>query len=371
MHIKRTHLLAIILALATIYFYQDPQPNGNSRLDATRAMVEQGDFQIDAFLNQPHWAAVDKAFYNGHYYTDKSIGTSLSAVLPYWVLYKFAGIIGIVLTSTLIKHWLTTLVIGTSFVVNGIFLYKIAQLISPNSVKAFVATLAVCLGTMLWPFSEVYFGHVPAAMFLTVAFYLLFSMKGTPDFISKGKFLGAGLALGFAYIMDYTTSLIIAGLIAYAIYILRKQNRWNFLQCGFFGFLGALISLSLMFAYNGSVYRSIFAISYVNEASVVFQQGPDLRLAGYLAPPNLSTLFHISFDPKFGLFWQSPVLIVAFAGYFSAIKTKSFRSETWLSLYSISAIFLMNAGLSASWRSHFLSFPSCLFQTRSCGCWSR
>src|SRR5271157_4126475 len=115
MKIKQMHLLAIILALATLYFYQDPQSNGNLRLDATRAMVERGDSQIDTYLNQPHWAAIDNAFYNGHYYTDKAIGTSLYAIPPYWILYKFATFLGIVLTSSFIKHTLTTLVIGPSF----------------------------------------------------------------------------------------------------------------------------------------------------------------------------------------------------------------------------------------------------------------
>ena len=349
MHIKPIHLLAIILTLATIYFYQDPQSNGASRLDATRAIVERGNFQIDTFLKEPYWGAIDKAFYKGHYYTDKAIGTSLFAVLPYWILYKYAALVGMELSSTLIKHWLTTLIIGASFVINGIFLYKITQLISPNSAKAFIATLAISLGTMLWPFSEVYYGHVPAAMFLTIAFYCLFSLKETPDVISWGKFFGAGLALGFAYITDYTTALIIAGLMVYAIYILRKQSRLNFFRYGFFGFIGALIPLSFMFAYNFSVYGNIFAISYVNEASVVLQQGPDTRLIGYIALPNLSTLYHISFDPKFGLFWQSPVLILAFVGYFLAIKTKLFQAETWLSIYSVASIFIMNAGLWTWW----------------------
>jgi hypothetical protein len=352
MKINQTCLLAIILAFATLYFYQDPQSNGNSRLDAARAIVEHGSFQIDTYLSQQSWASIDKAFYNGHYYTDKGIGSSLFAVPPYWVLYKLATALGIVLASDLIKHSLTFLVIGTSFVINGIILFKIALLISQNSWKAFIATLAVSLGTMLWPYSEVYYGHVPAAMFLTIAFYLLFSMKKPSETISTAKFFGTGLALGFAFLTDYTTSLIIAGLIIYAVYILRKQNPCAFLRYGFIGAIGALISLSLMFAYNFSVYGNILSISYTHEASIQALQGPPIGFWGFLGLPNLtdlSALYHITFDPKFGLFWQSPVLILAVIGYFLALKTKSFRAEALISLYSILSIFLMNAGIFEWW----------------------
>ena len=348
MRIKQTYLLVIILVLATLYFYQDPQSNGNSRLDATKSIVEHGSFQIDAYLSQQSWASIDKAFYNNHYYTDKAIGTSLFAVPLYWLLYKLATSAGIILASDFVKHFLTFLVIGTSFVINGIILYKIALLISQNSWKAFIATLAISLGTMLWPYSEVYYGHVPAAMFLTIAFYLLFSMKRPPETISTAKFFGTGLALGFAFITDYTTSLILVGLIIYAVYILRKQKLHALLRYGFIGAIGALIPLSLMFAYNFSVYGTILTISYSHEAV----QGPSLGILAILNLPNLtdlSVLYHITFDPKFGLFWQSPVLVLATVGYFVALKAKVFRAEGLLSLYSILSIALMNTGIFEWW----------------------
>src|SRR5512146_1102428 len=65
-------LLSLILFLASAYFYQDPEWNGNSRLDLTRAVVEEGTVAIDAYQSLPQWDTNDKAFYNGHYYSDKA-----------------------------------------------------------------------------------------------------------------------------------------------------------------------------------------------------------------------------------------------------------------------------------------------------------
>ncbi|HSR19808.1 MAG TPA: hypothetical protein VLL49_02740, partial [Anaerolineales bacterium] len=72
-----TWLLGIILFLGSGYFYQDPEWNGNSRLGLIRAVVERGTLQIDAFHDAPGWTTGDKAFFNGHYYSDKAIGASL------------------------------------------------------------------------------------------------------------------------------------------------------------------------------------------------------------------------------------------------------------------------------------------------------
>ena len=59
-------LLGIILFFGSAYFYQDPEWNGNSRLDLTRAIVEQGRLEIDAYHDAPGWATGDKAYYDGH-----------------------------------------------------------------------------------------------------------------------------------------------------------------------------------------------------------------------------------------------------------------------------------------------------------------
>lgn len=353
--IKPTYIiLTAILAIAAIYFYQDPQFNGNSRLDAARAVVEQGKFTIDAY-QAPPWHTGDKTFFNGHYYTDKAIGSSLYAIPPYFILYKGAAALGIVLSSSFIKHFLTTTVIGSSFVINGLVMYQIALLLSHNSRKALLASLAVSLGTLLWPYCAVYYGHVPAAMFLCVAFYLIFSISKLPEKIPSRRFFWAGLTLGFAFITDYTTALMIAGLLIYALYILRKQNFSKIVSHGIEGAMGALIPLSVMLLYNIAVYGAPFTFygtpfTFGSAHQFLLQPQQQGNLGVNInGGPDLMVLYHISLDPQFGIFWQSPVLVLAFIGYFIALRAPSTRAEGLVSLFSVASILLINAAILPWW----------------------
>ncbi len=339
MRIRPVHILVAILAIATLYFYQDPQSNGNSRLAVTRAVVEHGNLQIDSYLQQASWESVDKAFYNGHYYGDKAIGSWLVAVPVYFLLYKIFGL----LSSVAIKHILTAVIMGGAFTTTGVVLYRSAGLVTSSTWKALLAALGLSLGTMLWPYSAVYYGHVLAAMFVAIAFYLLLRMRMQPEEVSQRGLFWAGLAMGGAFITDYTTALIIAGLLIYAVYILRAQGAVGILRSGTAGLLGAAIPLSFMLAYNRLVYGSIISLGYNYEATPLCAAGSGFSL------PNPTVLYHITIDPKFGLFWQSPVLLLTFVGLASALKLKRLRAEVLLSFYAMASLMLMDAGFCYWW----------------------
>lgn len=344
MRIKPVHILVAILAIATLYFYQDPQSNGNSRLAVVRAVVEQGNFQIDSYVSQGNWASLDKASLNGHYYGDKAIGSWLLAVPFYFVLYRLFGL----MSSVAIKHSLTAIVMGGAFVVNGVILYRIAGLITQNTWKAALAALGISLGTMMWPYSAVFYGHVPAAMFGAIAFYLVFRIRKNPETLTLRGFFWAGMAMGFAFITDYTTALIIAGLLIYAIYVLYGQAYRTILLSALAGFLGSALPLLLLVGYNLIVYRVPLAFGYSYESDPLFAQGHATGLMG-IGVPNLSALYHISIDPQFGLFWQSPVLILAIIGCVSAFRLRTWRAESLLALYALASLMLMNAGFYYWW----------------------
>ena len=344
MKMKPSYILAAILAIATLYFYQDPGSNGNARLAVTRAVVEQGNFQIDSILQQTDWASVDKAYYNGHYYGDKAIGSWLLAAPFYFVIFKLFGL----MSSAGIKHSLTALVMGGAFTITGVLLYRIAAIITRNVWNALLAALGVSLGTMLWPYSVVYYGHVPAAMFATLAFYLLLRMRNHPEAASRWNFFWAGMAMGFAFITDYTTALIIAGLLAYALYIVSRNGLRAGLSSAIWGAPGAVIPLAFMLAYNLHVYGSPVALGYSYEANPVFSTGMSAGLMG-IGVPSLSVLYHISVDPQFGLFWESPVLILALVGVIASLRLRIWRKEVALSLYVILSHLLMNAGYYLWW----------------------
>jgi hypothetical protein len=335
-------LLAAILFLASAYFYQDPEWNGNSRLGLTMAIVERGTFEIDAYHEAPGWATGDKAFFQGHYYSDKAIGASMMAVPVYFLLHGASQALGLALSPTLIKHVLTTAVMGATFMLCGLAMYSIACQILGDPWRAALPTLALALGTMLWPYSAVFYGHVPAAAFLCFSFALLFALKMSEAGGTRRAWFWIGISVSMAFLSDHTAALVIIGLAGYALYILRDQTWADKSRYAWPALPGILLPLLVFFAYNLVVYRSPIAFGYTYEVEERFRTIMGLGLMG-IRLPTLSASYHITLDPKFGLFWLSPVLLLALLGYYDSIRHRRHRAEAVLSLYSIGIIFAMNA----------------------------
>jgi hypothetical protein len=341
-------ILGGMLFLASAYFYQDPEWNGNSRLDLTRAIVEQGTLTIDQYQAQPPWDTGDKALFGDHYYSDKAIGSSLIAVPFYFILYKASAALAIVLTSAFVKHALTTAVLGTAFTVNGLSMYWIAQRITGDAWKALIPTLGLSFGTMLWPYSAVFYGHVLAAAFLAVAFCILFSWNDAPARAPRLGLFAAGAAMGLAVASEYTAAIVIAGLILYAMYVLRRTGLPQILGAGAIGALGALIPLAFVMLYNYRVYGTPLTTGYAYEVEDKFVQGMSTGLLGVHAP-NLSAVYHITLDPQFGILWQSPILLLAPLGFWVAWRTPRYRAVGLLSLFAALAMLAMNGGYYLWW----------------------
>jgi hypothetical protein len=341
-------LLGAILFLASAYFYQDPEWNGNSRLDLTRAVVEQGTLTIDKYQSLPQWETGDKALYGGHYYSDKAIGSSLFALPIYFVLFRLSGITGSAIESSLVKHILTTLVLGGAFTATGIAMYGVAERLTRSAWKALVPTLALAFGTMLWPYSDVYYGHVLAAALLAIAFWLLFKISDDPVPASVPRLFAVGLAVGFAFITEYTTALIIAGLIPYAVYALRRSRLVGMTRAAAISAAGAVLPLALALAYNAAVYGSVFATGYAYEVENRFAEGMSQGILG-IGQPSLTTIYHITLDPQFGILWQSPILLVAPIGYLVALNSARLRAAGLLSLYAVCSMLAMNGGYYLWW----------------------
>ena len=69
-------LLFVLLFVSYAYFYQAGGWNQNSRFDLVRAITNEHTLNIDPFK----LSTCDKAFFEGHYYSDKAPGLALTAV---------------------------------------------------------------------------------------------------------------------------------------------------------------------------------------------------------------------------------------------------------------------------------------------------
>lgn len=111
---------------------------------------------------------------------------------------------------------------------------------------------------------------------------------------------------------------------------------------------GALLPILIVLGYNYLAYGNVIATGYAFEVENRFQEGMALGFMG-LHWPNAENTYHITLDPQFGLFWQSPVLLMAGVGVALSVLRRRFRAETFLCVYAIGSTIAMNGGYYLWW----------------------
>jgi len=346
---KRALFVFVLLAFMYGYYYQDPEANGNTRLGLIFAIVREGRLTIDSYYDTEGLKTIDRAFFNGHYYTDKAIGTSIVGVLFYAPMYMFTKLTGLGLDLMHLKYILTLTVVGLPSAFAGSLVYVLCETISGSRLRAYLATLAVTLGTMCLPFSAVFFGHQLAAAFLFCGFFLIFQLKLKSDLRRKPAYLFLiGFLLGMAFLTEYTTAVIILPLGLYYLYILRERWSFRWIRLTIFSpILGALIPVAILMVYNTLCFGNPFSIGY-EHLSNQFQESMSQGFLG-ISLPRLEVLFYLTFHPAHGLFWQSPVLLMAVVGFFFLWRDKRYRLEGIIVLIAFISYLLINAGYYLWW----------------------
>ena len=347
---KASALVFLMLTLAYAYFYQDPAYNGNTRLALTMAIVKEGQLNIDSIISKPGYTTGDLAKYDGKFYSDKAIGSSVLGALVYYPIYRLLGHYRIFFSTPDEKHLLTFLVMGLSSAIAGTLIFILCEYLSKSRFRAFIVTLAIALGTMSYPFSVVYLGHQLAASFLFGAFFLIFLLKIQSD--SAGVkiyhiFL-IGLVMGLALLTDLTTTIVVLPLVIYYGYVLWTRKLHKGVMAWIIPALGGLIPILVMVAYNLQVYHAPFVSGYQYEYDPFYKANMANGIMG-IGLPRLDVLFYETFHPAQGIFWQSPVLIMTLVGGFIMLRTKQFKVELAIAAFACGAYLLMNSGYFLWW----------------------
>ena len=373
---KRALLVFILLVFMYGDYYQDPGANGNSRLGLIFAIVQEQRLTIDSYYNQEGTQTVDIAFVTGHYYSDKAIGTSILGALFYVPIYWLMKLTGHQLSLLHIKYILTFLVVGLPSAFAGSLVYVLCETISGSRLRAYLATLAVTLGTMVLPFSAILFGHQLAGALLFCSFFLIFQLKLKPEWRAKfGYLFLIGLLLGSAFITEYTTAVIILPLTFYYIYLLREKLSWRWFRFIMLPFLlGAFMPILILMVYNSLAFGNPLTIGYEHLANQ-YQASMSQGFMG-ISWPRLIVLFYLTFHPAHGLFWQSPVLLLALVGLYFLWRARRYRLEALIILVSFCFILLINSGYFMWWGGYsfgprhlipillFLSLPLAMLPKR-------
>ncbi len=345
-NVKEVLLVFLIVLIAYGYFYTQDDVNSNTRLAMVKAVVEENRFEIDSY-QAGILKTDDKSYYAGHYYTDKAIGSSLIGIEFYSLIYRISGKPGNGLPMDVFKPLITFFAISLLCAFLAPLLFSFVKQVSNSTRYGLLVTLAICLGTPLYIYSAAYYGHSLVGMFLFVAFVIWFQMKNEEG-ISPLKTFLSGYLLGYAVITEYPTALIVLIIGLYILFIMWKKKKLMDRKLYICLILGAAIPVGVFMLYNHSVYGNPLAIGYADESSISFRASQNTGLMG-IGLPKPGILFYMTFHTTMGIFWQSPILLLAFLGWFAMLRNPQHRPEAIFSFTVILLYFVLLSGYYAWW----------------------
>jgi len=350
---KRELWLFILLLASYAYFFPRWADWGqNSKLDLTMAIVDQGTFVIDDYYQNTG----DYALYKGHHYSDKAPGTSFLGV-PFYAVFK--AVAGTSMLDLLVDrlasnqavvdtlrengtgllrgkiYFAMALYVVTFFVVSlpsallGCVLYQfLGRFIPKRSYRALIVIL-YGLGTVAFPYAQTLNGRQISAVLTLGVFYLLFRLKQGE--LSKRYLWLVGLLMGCVVITDYPSVFIVGAL---GLYALSSLRHWRHVVPIV---LSGIPPVALMAFYNLSVFETPLPVGY--KYSELYQ---DLHSQGFISItyPRLDALYGLTFSPFRGLFFLSPVLLLAIPGFVYWYRRGKYRAEFWVSLWAVVSTFL-------------------------------
>lgn len=286
------------LLLSYVWFFQGGGYNPNSRLALTRAVIERGTLAIDAYPVTGDWAE-----HAGRRYTNKAPGFSFLAA-PAWALTQPLAPepAGIALSR---RAWLVSAAVNAlpaAFL--GWLLFGVLGRLGAGSERLrAAAALTYGLGTLAFPYATAFYAHQPAATAGFAAFAALLAADGSP----RGRLLaaGAGAAAGLAVTLEISCALVAAGL---GVWLLADPRRRRHLPLYVAGGLPFALALGL---YTAAAFGSPWSL-WIEHANPEVEVRVDGRLFG---APSLRDALALLVSRYRGLFYTSPVLLLAFAGW--------------------------------------------------------
>ncbi len=292
---------AVVLAAALVV-----QPVGCNQTSHYAAVqsYSRGHAAID------HYAAetCDTAWWHGHFYSAKSPGLPLVTV-PWYLLLRAAGAdppnrwlhagypLAMLKLDPRAVWQLGLWGVVLPFLVLLLLVRAVVERFAPGVGTPTAAILG--LGTLLLPFSTLFFSHVLSACLVFAAFALL--LRERP--------LAAGVVAGLAVVAEYPIVVVAAAL---GLYALRRPHH----AAWYAG--GAVLGLVPLALFNLWAFGSVAHLSYEDAVLVPGRSGHDVvgaNTGGFfgVGAPKPRVALELLFSSK-GLLTLSPVLLAACAG---------------------------------------------------------
>jgi hypothetical protein len=285
----------VVIVAASALLLQPFGYNQGSHLALVKALAH-GTPRIDAYRDYTG----DESYFHGHFYSNKAPGLAFFSLPAYELLgavHLPRGVHVLSLWGALLPAALLLLLVRF-----------IAERVEPGLGSAAAATLGV--GTLILPFSGMFFAHLLSSLLAFAAFAMLWREREGPPRLRLVA--AAGLLAGLAITTEYQLALVAAVLAAYAIARADLVRRTS-------AFLaGAVLGLVPLAAYNWWAFGSIAHLSY---ADLTAEHGTAAERASSVQHPQLFGLSlpspHVAVELLLswrGLLILAPVIVAAAAG---------------------------------------------------------
>ena len=380
--------LGVLLLASYAYFQPGPQWNELSRFNLVRSLVERQRLDIDPY----HANTEDKAVHGGHTYSDKAPGASFLAAPAYAAYRAYLNLRGrpqpealreselrarlgrpsLSLTperrdrmffnasfrrAVYVCNLATNVVAGAGMGVLLFLMLAARPMAAPGSAStpmvALLAALSLSLGSLVFAYSTVFFGHVLAGAALLGAFAFLGPFFPAPDsssVVAPRRVVAAGALAGLAVLTELPAAL---GGLALAVYLAaRFRGAGGSARAPLLALLrfagGALPPLALLAAYQWAAFGGPLATGYAQVASPLFAEGMSRGLLG-VSWPRPGVFVQLLVGPSRGLLYLAPVLLLGFVGLVSAVRAEAGRREALLAAAIVLAFLLLSAGYFMWW----------------------
>ncbi len=360
-HWKEMHLRLPVLTITLILFcflYSTSDwigfrnPNEFSRLYLTKALIDRQTFVIDENIFARD--TQDKSFCRGHYYSNKAPGSSFIAAPPYLAIRLLQTYAGFSPGENTVLYILRLVCVSIPSAIFLFLLFSFWGRITPSYSIRRALIIAYALGTPVWAYSSLFFGHQLVGICLFVAFVLIFEYRTSAR--RNCLLLQGGFFCGLACFIEYPAILVSFIFFLYACACRKKSGRriWLFLrgkaEVLFLFFAGMALPLGAMCYYHWRCFGSVLRTPYLFVTDPVCAVGHSRGLSGVTFPLTANDLLHqisvflqLAFSPFRGLFFFSPFLIIGIAGIFIMIRNQKWRQEGWLFGALVAAYFLFNS----------------------------
>jgi hypothetical protein len=329
------HLTWLLVSLSYLsafpYFEQVNNPNENSRIWMTRAIVDHHELSIDRVVRE--WGYVnDKSVMAGRLYSGKAPGAAFLGVPIYFVAKQIARAAGVPqLSKRALTFVLRLFGVGVPLVVFLFFFARWTERVTeaPEARDLLVAGLG--LGTMMYPYGVIFVGHALSAALAFSSFMLL--EREEPGAARAGRLAWAGALAGLAVAFEYQ---VIFAALPLGAYALARHRR------GVVPFvLGALPPAIGLGAYHTAAFGRPWEtpLSHLENPAWAALHN-NARMWG-LRLPSGDALGTVLFSPSLGLFVFSPFLLVGLAAaVWCAARARRAEGLTILAVFVLMVFFL-------------------------------